>query len=238
MKRTTGLLAGAALCMVMTQVGTSAQQGEMMQRQRVQQRPELTEEQKTEIQQIRERHQEAMIEAQAALVQARADLQKLMLEKEPDLRDLEQAMNALSRLENAQKIQSIRNRAEIMQVLPEDQQQRFNRAAGILAFRGAMSSRLTGFNRGRGIMPGYTGRGRGQGVRPGRSFMGRGRGSMQGGARSGQGGNTGMMNRGRMIPPVPQNEEQFNRQGMMRRGMAGVGGRSVVAPPPPPPPAG
>jgi len=235
MRRITGLMAGAAVLMVVMQAGISAQQTQQVQS--WQQRLDLTDEQKAEINQISERHREAALEAQSALIQARADLNKLMLETDPDLRDMERVMNALSQLENAQKIQSIRNRAEIMEVLPEDQRLLFNRTAGFLGARRAMSSRSTGFDRGRGTIQGRSRSGRERSAMSGYSGLNRGRGSMPGRAGSWRGGNTGMMNRGRMIPPVPQNDEQFNRQGMMMgRGMVGGRGRGSVAPPPPPPP--
>ncbi len=77
-------MAGAALLTIVVQAGISAQQVPPVQGQSWQQRLELTDEQKAEIQQISERHREAALEAQSALVQARADLNKLMLDTDPE----------------------------------------------------------------------------------------------------------------------------------------------------------
>ncbi len=254
-------MAGAALLMVVVQTGVNAQQAQPAQLQRWQGQLDLTEEQRAQIQQISEQHREALREAQAAMIQARADLDKLRTAGDPDLRDLERAMNALSQLENAQKIQTIRNRAEMMDVLTEEQQLLLNRTAGFLggqgmigharmfSGRGSMGRGHTGFRRGRGAMPGRAGYGRGRGAMPGRAGSGRGW-SGNTGRFSGRGGSMGTWNRGRMIPPGLQSgqrpyenlREWFGgqgMQGMMDRGiMRGRGMGTVAPPPPPPPPAG
>lgn len=241
-------MAGAALLLVVVQTGVNAQQAQPAQLQRWQGQLDLTEEQRAQILQISEQHREALREAQAALIQARADLDKLRTAGDPDLRELERAMNALSQLENAQKIQAIRNRAEMMDVFTEEQQQLLGRTAGFLggqgmigrarmfSGRGSMGRGHTGFRRGRGAMPGRAGSGRGWSGNTGRF--------------GGRGGGMGMWNRGRAIPPGLQSgqrpygnlREWFGgqgMQGMMDRGiMRGRGMGTATPPPPHPPPAG
>ncbi len=242
-------MAGVALIVVMAQTGSDAQQvqpprqPQQAQRQTWLQRLDLTEDQKAEIESISERHLEAATEARVALIQAGADLSKLRLEEEPDLRELERAMNALSQLQNAQKVQAMRNRAEMLEVLTEEQQQQIGRTMGFLGAR-TMSGRSGMTSRrgtmGRGMSRFDRGRGAGQGQ------AGFGRGWSQNTGRAGMRGNTRSMRpRGQAIPPASGSDwqfrqnrmDQFDAQGMFQRGMMRGRGRAVAPPPPPPPPA-
>lgn len=248
-------MAGAALLMVVVQTGVNAQQAQPAQMRRWQGQLDLTEEQRAQIQQISEQHREALREAQAAMIQARADLDKLRTAGDPDLRELERAMNALSQLENAQKIQTIRNRAEMMDVFTEEQQQLLGRTAGFLGGqgmigharmfggRGSMGRGHTGFRRGRGAMPGRVGSGRGRGVMQGNAGYGRGRGVMPGNAGfgrgwsgntgrfSGRGGSMGTWNRGRVIPHGLQSGQrpyENLREWFGGQGMHGMMDRGIM----------
>ncbi len=249
------MLTGAALLMVMVQSGSDAQQVQQYQRyQQAQrqtwlQRLELTEAQKARIEAISEQHGVAATEARAALIQARADLAKFKLAEEPDLRELERAMNALSRLENAQKIQAMRNRAEMLEVLTEEQRQQIGRSVAFLGLhlrtgrsgftsrRGMMDRGLTRFDRG-----GKTGRGA---TRFGRGWSRNdGRAGMRGYTRSMRGYTRSMRPRGRAIPPLRGSDRPFSQnrmtqpgaQGAFDRGMMRGRGRVVVPPPSSPPP--
>ncbi len=251
MKRTSMMMAGVALLMVMGQVGSDAQQvqppqqpqrAQRAQRQTWLQRLDLTAEQQTLIDAISERHHEAATEARAALIQAEADLKKLGLEEEPDLRELERAMNALSQLQNAQKVQAMRNRAEMLDVLTEEQQQvgrsmvfpgmrsRVGRS-GVTFRRGTMGRGMSRFDQGRGAGRGQAGFGQGMPRNTGRA-------GMRGNTRS-------MRPRGQAIPPAPGNSRQLRQnrmdqpdaQGGYERGMMRGRGRAVTPPPPLPPPA-
>jgi Spy/CpxP family protein refolding chaperone len=207
---------------------------------------ELTDAQREEMKAITERHREAAAESRAALIQARADLDALRVGTDPDLRELERAMNALSQLENAAKIQALRNRTEMMGVLTDEQKAQLGRTAlyaGVMG-RAGMAGRRNAVGRGMGRFHQGRAGGRGRGVGSGRGWNTPGRNwrAVPGGVYD-----QGRLFRNRIVPPGDESgvmmQEMFRdrfgaRDAVGERMLRGRG--RAAAPPPattPPPPA-
>ncbi len=154
-------LAGALLLVAATSGNAIAQTEETSQPGRIRQgRLELTDAQKEQITQLREQHREASAEAAAEIIKARAEVQSLMVQTDTDLDALQRAMNKLSELENARKIQSMKNIQAYMNLLTDEQKSRMR--SGL---RGGMSFFIQGRMGGGRAFQGRKGdftRGRGQ----------------------------------------------------------------------------
>ncbi len=124
MTRGTMMMAGAFLLAGTLQTAAPAQTGVQVQARRPA-RFELTEEQRTQLAELRAQQREAADEARAELIRVRAEVQALQVERDVDLRALEQAMNRLSQLENALIIKGIQNARELAGVLTAEQRQQF-----------------------------------------------------------------------------------------------------------------
>lgn len=214
-------MAGALLLVAAMGGNAIAQTEETGQTRRVRQtRVELTDVQKEQIKQLRQQQRKASAEAAAERIKARAEVQSLIVQTDTDLNALQRAMNKLSELENAQKIQSMKNLQAYTSLLTDEQksQIRSGRGAGMSLF---MQGRMG---------EGHAFRGRGNSFHGRRGNFTGGRGQRgrftQGRSRSNRSINRGFRRvqpqRGnRAIPPAGQ--ARFGRVG-----------RSGTAPPPPP----
>lgn len=163
-------LAGAVLLVVTTQNAVYAQV-----RPNWQSRLDLTDEQKAQIEELTEQHGTAAAEASAEIIKARAEVQSLRIQPDPDLNALLRAMNRLSELENTHQIEAMKHRKALENVLTEEQREKLRlvgRAAGTSfpRFRAglgrAFGSRARSFTRGlRGFERGIQ-LGRGRGIPP------------------------------------------------------------------------
>lgn len=238
MRRTVGVLAGAVLLAGAIQSPALAQQ---IQRTRLS-GLELTEEQKAQMEQLREKHQEEAAKVREELVKAQAELTIVRAKTDLDLKELEQAMNHLSQLQNAEIIRGIENNKEMMGLLTEEQLKSLDQVR-----RFAMG-RVTG-NRMRGSR-GQAFGGRGRTSMRGQAFGGRGGRAMSGRGRTYQRGNAGLrgsgrpgMQRGRATVP-PTGRSGFRRAAIPPTGlgvqpgnaMRQFQGRGIPPLPPPPPP--
>jgi len=112
---------------------------------------ELTDAQMEQIAQLREQHREASAEAAAEIIKAKAEVQSLRVLTDTDLDALQGAMNRLSELENARKIQSMKNIQAYMNLLTDEQksQMRSDRRGGMSFFMQGRMGRSHAFQ-GRG----------------------------------------------------------------------------------------
>ena len=234
-------LAGALLLVTAMGGNAIAQTEETSQTRRVRQTGvELTDAQTEQLAQLREQHREASAEAAAEIIKARAELQSLMVQTDTDLNALQRAMNELSELENAQKIQSMKNTQVCMNLLTDEQKSQMR--SGL---RGEMSFFMQGrMGGGRALQ------GRGNFFQGRRGNFTRGRGQQgrftQGrnmGRRGSWGNNRGFgrvqPQRGnRNIPPMQGRFGNVNPSGsgMRMRARIHVPGSALPPPSAPPPP--
>lgn len=232
-------MAGALLLVAATGGNAIAQTVETGQTRRVRQtRLELTDAQKEQIAQLQEQHREASAEAAAERIKARAEVQSLMVQTDTDLNALQRAMNKLSELENAQKIQRMKNLQAYSSLLTDEQksQIRSGRGAGMSLFmQGRMGDGQAFRGRGnsfQGRRGNFTG-GRGQ---QGRFTQGRNMGS-----RGNRGNNRGFGRVGRSGAAHPPMQGRFGKvnpseSGMRMRARIHVPGSALPPPSAPPPP--
>jgi len=128
-------LAGAMLVLAATGGNAIAQTEEVRQARPVRQTGvELTDAQNEQIAQLQKQHREASAEAAAEINKAKAEVQSLMVLTDTDLNALQRAMNTLSELENAQKIQGMRHAQAFQDILTDEQKSQMRAGRG-----GAMS---------------------------------------------------------------------------------------------------
>jgi len=198
----------------------------------------LTDAQKAQLEELQERHRAEAAEARAELIKARAEVQSMMAEQDPDLDALQRAMNRVSELENASRIQMMRNRKAYEEVLTEEQRASLRAGARRLGTFLFMRAR-TGVRR--GTVAGH--RGFSRPGRGGRSLRDRGRGTQRRGlSRIPPAFGRSMLQQGiqrwrggRSIPPVPRAGElphDFDRGSMLMR----LRNRRTGQPPPATPP--
>ena len=234
-------VAGALLLVAATGGNAITQTEEASQTRRVRQTMvELTDAQKEQIAQLQEQHREASAEAAAERIKARAEVQSLMVQTDTDLNALQRAMNKLSELENAQKIQSMKNMQAYMNLLTDEQksQIRSGRGDGMSFFmQGRMGEGRAFQGRGNSFQGrsrrGTFTRGRGQ---QGRFTQGRNMGS-----RGNRGNNRGFVRGGRSGAAPPPMQGRFgnvnpNESGMRMRARIHVPGSALPPPSAPPPP--
>lgn len=261
MRRRLLILAGAFLFMVFMQSAVLAQTEQLRPN-----RLNLTPEQTAKMAELRKQHQEEAAEARAELIKARAEVQSMMAQDNPDLNALELAMNRVSQLENASRIKAIKNAETLKALLTEEQQQMLTRGRGILSFRaiqgmrgtfrgerGSLSNRSRTFRGRRGQTYLNRSGGRGEGFDRGAVRGGRGAGFGRGIMRGGRGMQPSAVRftippgrdvrlRGRNIPPEQGSTGNLREDIFMRgwRNFRDRSGRDIkpptVPPPTPPPP--
>jgi|GEM_PF-2557227 len=133
----------------------------------------LTAEQQARLQEIRSAHRAENDETRAELIRLQAEVQALRAEPDVDLRQLEQALNRLSQLENARSIRQVEQARELAGILTGEQREQFGARA--LIGRGIGYDRLQVARRPARFDTRFAGRGRGMGSGRGAGY-GRGAG--------------------------------------------------------------
>ena len=240
MRRGIFTLAGAVLLVAATQTVALSQTERGWQ-----DRLNLTDAQKAQLEELQERHRAEAAEARAELIKARAEVQSMMAQQDPDLNALQRAMNRVSELENASRIQTMRNRKACEETLTEEQRATLRSGARRLGTFLFMRDRM-----GRSRRPTSGHRGFSRPGRGGQSLWGRGRGTQRRGlSRISPAAGRNMLRQGiqrwrggRSIPPTAQAGELPHgldwRSMLMRLRNRRTDQVPPATPPPPPPPLG
>ncbi len=224
-------MAGALLLVAVTGGNATAQTEETSQTRRVRQtRLELTDAQKEQIAELRQQQREASAEAAAEIIMARAEIQSLMIKPDTDLNALQRAMNKLSELENAQKIQRMKNLQAYTSLLTDEQKSQM---------RSGLRGEMSFFIQGRMGDRSFTGiRDRQIRFSQGRTRSSRTR-STRGARSNHRGFGRAQQQRGnRNIPPMQGRfgEMNSNERGMRMRARIHAPGNTPPPAVPPPPP--
>lgn len=116
MRRATLIFAGCALLLAapLTEARAQSLRG-------LQGRIDLTDEQKTALEELRTRQREAALEARAEMIKAQAEVRALMVDPDRDLGALERALRKQADLQIANRIRMLKNRKAYRALLTEEQ---------------------------------------------------------------------------------------------------------------------